>query len=118
MMSLDKKCRTWWLAVLCSCSPSWTTPAAGESVIPLGSRRELFVDHFLIDRLNGASLTLERPRDEGVALRFDKPWEGSFCGYATVIRDGALFRVYYRGLPLAGGDGSEAELTCVAESKD
>src|SRR6266542_3053602 len=89
-----------------------------QKVVRLGSRRELFADRFLIDRLKGASLALERPHDEGAVLRFDKPWEGRFCGYATVIKDGPLYRLYYRGLPDAGGDGSNREVTCYAESKD
>ena len=89
-----------------------------DSVVELGSRRELFVDRFLIDRLTGAALTLERPRDEGVVVRFDRPWEGAFCGYATVLRVGSLYRVYYRGLPASGSDGSDDEVTCCAESQD
>lgn len=92
-------------------------PLQGQP-LELGSRRELFVDHQLIERLNGVTLTLERPRDEGVALRFDKTWEGLFCGYATVIHDGGLYRVYYRGMPKSGSDGSTGEVTCCAESKD
>src|SRR5215510_13972400 len=51
-------------------------------------------------------------------LRFDKPWEGAFCGYATVIHDGPRYRLYYRGLPASGRDGSGAEVTCYAESRD
>jgi hypothetical protein len=86
--------------------------------VKIGSRRELFVDQFLIDKLTGAALALERPHDEGIVLRFDKPWEGLFCGYATVIKDGPLYRLYYRGLPDDGADGSNKEVTCYAESKD
>ena len=95
-------------------------PAMGtaEDVIDIGSRRELFVDRFLIDRTDGVALALEKPRDEGIAVKFDSPWEGAFCGYATVLKDGEHFRVYYRGLPGAGKDGSNAEVTCVAESRD
>ncbi len=89
-----------------------------EDVIDLGSRRELFVDHFLIDKLDNVELTLNRPRDEGVALEFDKPWEGLFCGYCTVIKDGDLYRLYYRGRPSVGADGSPDEVYCYAESKD
>ncbi|MEX2577689.1 MAG: hypothetical protein WD342_01415 [Verrucomicrobiales bacterium] len=64
------------------------------------------------------SSVLHEPRDEGIALRFDRPWEGAFSGYATVIRDGDLFRFYYRGAPQAGKDGNPAEVTCYAESTD
>src|SRR5690606_3670163 len=82
------------------------------------SRRELFVDKHLIDRLDGVELRLEQPRDEGVALKFDESWEGAFCGYCTIIRDGDEYRAYYRGNPTAGRDGSNTEVTCVALSKD
>jgi hypothetical protein len=84
----------------------------------IGSRRELFVDQYLIDKLDGLSLRLEQPRDEGIALKFDKPWEGAFAGYCTILRDGGEYRAYYRGNPTAGRDGSDTEVTCVAYSKD
>lgn len=95
-----------------------TIRAAGPDTVDLGSRRELFVDYFLIDKLDGVRLVLNRPRDEGIVLRFDQPWEGPFCGYCTIIHDGLKYRAYYRGLPSAGSDGSPEEVTCYAESTD
>lgn len=89
---------------------------AGET-LDLGSRRELFVDNYLIASKTNVQLTLHEPRDEGPVLQFDAPWEGPFCGYATVIRDGDRFKVFYRGKGVAGRDGLN-ELTCIAESPD
>lgn len=86
--------------------------------ISVGSRLELFVDDLLIGQLKGCSLKLHEPRPANVALRFDAPWEGSFCGYVTVLQDGDRFRCYYRGNPIAGRDGSNTEVTCYAESRD
>ena len=94
-----------------------TASVAGE-IIELGSRRELFVDHFLIEKMDGVQLKLHEPQREGIALKFDRPWEGEFSGYTTVIKDGALYRMYYRGLPSAGRDGSENEVVCYAQSND
>jgi hypothetical protein len=97
------------------------TSRAQEAAAPvnIGSRRELFADRFLVDRLEGgARLALHRPREEAVALQFDRPWEGRFCGYCTVIKDGDKYRLYYRGRPVAGKDGDENEVTCYAESTD
>ena len=94
-------------------------PSAGaDEPVQIGSRRELFVDRALVERTQGVTLELQMPRDEGIAIKFDKPWEGPFCGYCTVIRDGDKFRCYYRGLPSSGRDGSARESTCVAESSD
>lgn len=91
--------------------------AAGP--VDIASRRELFVDRFLIDRLDAASLRLHHPRREGVALQFDRPWEGGFSAYITVFRDAPLVRMYYRGRPMsAKKDNTPAEVTCYAESKD
>jgi len=87
-------------------------------VLNIGSRRELFVDSFLIERMNNVSLVLHEPVDEGPVLYFDKPWEGAFCAYATIIKEGHKYRLYYRGMPDAGGDGSRQETTCYAESDD
>lgn len=91
---------------------------ADDSVLDLGSRRELLVSRYLIDKMTGTSLVLHEPRDEGIVLRFDQPWEGLHSGYCTVLRDGKKLRAYYRGLPKTGRDGSPEEVTCVAESDD
>jgi hypothetical protein len=97
------------------CTGQSTQPA---EIIDLGSRLELFVDHFMIEKMDRVQLRLHEPKDEGIVLRFDKPWEGAFCGYVTVIKEGDLYRAYYRGLPNAGKDGSTVETTCYAESVD
>ncbi|KPL20207.1 MAG: hypothetical protein AMJ75_12115 [Phycisphaerae bacterium SM1_79] len=98
--------------------PQTSSFAQETKQIDIGSRRELFVDSHLIDHLDGVRLVLHRPRDEGSVLKFDEPWEGPFCGYCTVIKDGDKYRFYYRGLPEAGRDGSDKEVTCYAESSD
>lgn len=95
--------------------------ASAAEPISLGTRRELFVDHFLIEKLDGVSLQLQRPQPAGIALKFDKAWEGQVSGYVTVIHDGELFRLYYRGRPLTGygdTDPRAQEVTCYAESRD
>ncbi|GEO22787.1 hypothetical protein CQA01_33210 [Cyclobacterium qasimii] len=84
----------------------------------IGSNRELFVDEYLIADLNGAKLKMHEPIDEGAVIKFEKPWEGAFSAYFTVIKDGDTYRAYYRGVPEAGSDGNDGEVTCYAESKD
>ncbi len=90
----------------------------GAQPIDIGSRRELFVDRFLIDKLVNARLDLQQPREMGPVHKFDKPWEGAFSGYSTLIKDGNLYRLYYRGIPTSGSDGRAGEVTCYAESRD
>lgn len=102
---------------VCVTLAAWTA-AAAEPTIEIGNRLEPFVDRFLIESLDGASLRLHTPRSAENVLNFDAPWEGKYCGYVTVFRDGDLFRMYYRGLPIAGRDGSDNEVTCYAESRD
>ncbi len=99
---------------------TWLTslvPMHAAEPIDIGSRRELFVDHYLIESLDGARLSLHRPQAREIVLKFDQPWEGLYSGYETVIRDGDKFRFYYRGMPEAKHD-LDTEVTCVAESKD
>lgn len=87
-------------------------------VIDIGTDRQLFVDHYIIDSLNGVELRLHTPRDEGPVMYFDKPWEGQFSGYCTMIKEEDLFRAFYRGIPESGNDGNNKEVTCYAESDD
>lgn len=89
-----------------------------EAPVTIGSRRELLIDAELIAAMKGVELRLATPVDAGPAIRFDKPWEGSFCGYTTILHENGRFRMYYRGVPVAGQDGNKGECTCVAESAD
>ena len=113
-------CRCFRFGLLLVVAAAFSAVGFGQqpAVIDLGTRRELLVDHYLIDKLAGAELRLQTPRDEGNVLAFDKPWEGAFSAYVTVIKDGDKFRAYYRGNPTAGADGSLGETTCYAESAD
>lgn len=80
----------------------------------IGSRMELFVDSAMIAARNGVELRLHPPRPAEVAIRFDQPWEGESSAYVTVLRDGDLYRMYYR----CSGLNTEGERTCYAESTD
>ena len=80
--------------------------------VEIGSRRELFVDHFLIDKISGASLRLQPPRSAGIALKYDRPWEVPFAFYTTVLKDRDTYRMYYRG------GINPYRYTCYAESSD
>ena len=51
-----------------------------NEVIDIASRRELFVDRLLIDRLENARLQLHEPVSGGVAIGIDRPWEGPANG--------------------------------------
>ena len=98
--------------------------------IDVGSDRQLFVDRYLIDSAEGVDLELHSPQSAGTAIVTDAPWEGSTCDYHTVLKDGDVYRMYYRG---TSHDGYQieslmepdetkvplhADLTSYAESTD
>lgn len=105
------------IALLLLLSTVFALPLHATDLIDIGSRRELFVDHHLIGSLRGVRLVLHRPQPREIVLRFDRPWEGLYSGYETVLKDGDVYRFYYRGMPEAKHD-LDTEVTCVAESKD
>lgn len=111
------------VSALLVCSVFSAVAAGGHSdTIRIDSRRELFVDCHLIANLDGLHLQLHEPRSAGVALRFDRAYEGVFSGYVTVIEDDGTYRLYYRGLPATRSGQADhslgAEVTCYAESTD
>jgi len=87
-------------AALCSSSlPPLARAAEGSpgTTINLGSRRELFMDDFLIGKLAGkAELRLHHPQPREIALVHDAPWEGSGTTYHSVFQDSGLYRMYYK----------------------
>ena len=94
-----------------------STSHAGDP-IDIASRRELFVDRHLIERLDGVQVTLHRPEAREVAVVHDQPWEGNTCFYHSVFRDGDVYRMYYRGSHHVPGQSASHQTVCYAESKD
>ena len=90
--------------------------------IDIGSRRELFVDDHLIERISGTgTLRLHHPIPREVSIVHDAPWEGTASGSHTVFQDGDRYRMYYRGWNFWFAKGMlhfSKPVTCYAESKD
>ncbi len=100
---------------------SLTALTAVAEPLDLGHDRELFVDRYLIDSMDGTSLKLHRPHREEIAIAFNDQWDRDASGYATVIYDDGLYRMYYRGGPRdssAGKSEGSTSYFCYAESKD
>jgi hypothetical protein len=102
-------------------------PLAGADevkVVDIGSRRELFVDLALVDRLSGSAETqLHHPIARNVCLVHDAPWEGTGSGYHSVFQDGDIYRMYYKAwhLDVSEGKVDTAQhplYCCYAESDD
>jgi hypothetical protein len=106
--------------------PPLLTAAAGaadapaSSAVALGSRRELFLDDFLIAKLDGATLKAHQPEPRDVVITCDAPWEGNTSAYYTIFADDDRFRMYYRGWHWDEATKKEAhpEFACYAESRD
>ena len=72
-----------------------------SDTIDIGTRRELFVDTLLIDRMDQVSLRLHEPVSGGVAIGIDRPWEGPANGPSAVFEHDGRYLMYYRGMTLA-----------------
>ena len=101
------------LAVFASATHAQDRDTQERVVRDIGARRELFVDRFLIDRLENVTLRLHEPR---LAPAMTEPADN--MEYGTVIRDGDLFRLYTRDGRGAKFDGDTPEVTRYCESRD
>lgn len=94
--------------------------------ITIGNRLELLIDRHLIASSRGLRHQAITPRREEVVLAFDRPWEGPFSGYVTVLHDPLIgeHRLYYRGHWPALASGSRhpfshaGQCLCLATSSD
>ena len=68
----------------------------------IGSRRELFIDNYLIDSMKNVELKFHEPVRREIAIQWDKPWEGCGSGYTTVFHDGDKYRMYYKSWQHSG----------------
>lgn len=93
-------------------------PQWGMTQLQIGTERQLFLDAYIIGDMEGVEQRLHHPVNEGPVLYFDKPWEGNFSAYCTILKDGPIYKAYYRGVREAGRDGNESETTCIALSTD
>lgn len=87
------------------------------TAVDIGGRLELFVDRYLVDRMDGVVFRMHEPVRQPLA-KSPLP-EGA---YVTIIRDGNLYRAYYRavipGYDGTRGAGHPGEITCYAQSRD
>lgn len=71
----------------------------------IGSRLQLFLDDWLIERMEGVEQKLHHPVAKEVALAIDQPWEKLWqkeerinptpFGYSSVMKDGDVYRMFY-----------------------
>ena len=92
--------------------------------VEIGSRRELMIDDFLIEKFEGEiGLRLHNPNAKEVVLVHDAPWEGTGSGYHSIFKDGDFYRMYYKSvhIDLSEGKlntGTHPRFCSYAESKD
>jgi hypothetical protein len=104
------------MAALFASRFSSVSRAAGQDlpvIHDIGSRRELFVDRFLIEQELGVSLKLHEPQPTSA---MSEPADN--LEYGTVIKDGDVFRLYTRDGRGAKSDGDASEVTRYCESRD
>ena len=104
-------------------------PIAASEPIQIGSRLELFVDDYLIERLDGVQLRMHHPIARETVWRESNQtsdqWWGGANRSVSVFKDGPIYRMYYRdyarvanGWTIPGGFGDQDISCCYAESQD
>jgi hypothetical protein len=89
---------------------------AAQTPAEIGSTLQLLLDRSVVDSMHGVEWRMHSPVQQPL------PKSPLIGHYATVIKDGDLYRAYYRGNdPTYKGksfSGHPGEITCYAESRD
>ena len=89
-----------------------------QNPIDIGTNRQLFLDDLIIDTKSGVRRTMHSPTRRETVLVGDKPWDEASVAYMSVIRDGDLYRGYYRCYHLGSDQAPKPRHTAYAESLD
>ena len=81
--------------------------------LQLGTRRELFVDDWLIEEMNGVTLQMHPPVFREIVFEFNRPWEGDISWAPVVMKVDNRYRLWYRAFREEG-----KAYTAYAESCD
>jgi hypothetical protein len=72
--------------------------AQSEEPIDIGSRRQLFLDDHIVERIDGLTHTMHQPVKRGPVLKAEEPWEGVYIGVFSPpmwIADEGVFKQVY-----------------------
>ena len=103
--------------------------AESKKARDIGSRRELFVDDYLVQKMTRVSFRMHHPQPRELVWKDTNSVNGKWWGGAnrsvSVFRDGSIYRMYYRDYArvsnewiIKGGFGDRDTSCCYAESKD
>lgn len=119
-MKFPRRFPSLFAAALAVSTPCLQWASAASAPLDLGTRLELFVDEFLIDRLSGgAERRLHRPVPREIIMAFGekgRPWE-TVVHYPTVVQDGKRILLYYSGR-FTDRNGGGGQVACVITSSD
>ena len=96
-------------------------PTFNSKPLDIGSRRELFIDNYLIGALRGAAtrhlfeMVPATTKASDVAMTCDADWEGPWCRYAKFIQDKDSIKVWYMGhhtYDYRNKDGEKVPVAC------
>jgi len=68
--------------------------SAGEP-INIGSLRQLFIDDYLVAKMDNVVLRVHQPERQEQFIHFSSPWEGDSNGYFTIMFDGETYHMYF-----------------------
>jgi len=92
--------------------------AQTKQPVPVGTAKQLFIDHRFIASSKDVTLKMHPPTKAGAVLVGEHPWEAGWVCSGTVLDDDGAFKMYYR-VHEAGRKGKLGRQSlCYAVSRD
>ena len=88
-------------------------------VLDVGSERQLFIDDLFIAASSNLNLRLHPPQKTGEHILVkEEPWESATLNWFNVMKDGAVYRMWYECYDIDGWPTGDDTSFCYAESSD
>ena len=89
-----------------------------ESPLQVGADRQLFVDDYIVQDMDGVRRILHSPERRNTILQGDRPWDEASVAFMSILEDDGVYRGYYRCDHMDSSRAPNPRHTAYAESSD
>lgn len=97
----------------------WVTASSAKAALPIGERRQVFLDGRFVEEARGVELVVHKPHKTGqIVVKCEHPWEERLGQYHSVLYEGGVYHMWYTVYGKADSNAVTVRSIAYARSAD